>query len=354
MTVRIATIDTYLPTRVRRREDWPPEIVARWAERLSRIVPSGDQGVEVTEGVTRAQAAIGALRDDPFQGVSTVHVVGDDEDSSDLEATAARQVLERSGVAAEDVDLLLSHPMVPDYLCVNPASAVHDKLGLTPSTPAFGIDGVCTSFILQLDLARKAMLADDAERVLVTQSSACTRLMPPEQPFSPWFGDAGGAALLERAPEGHGLLATSTRTWGNLCRAFCATVPEGRWHDGGKVVAHNEDRVAARRMQLQAPDIGKDLIAETLDKAGVRHDEVSFFACHQPAAWFPEVCREHAGLTEATCLPTFEWTGNLSSVNLPMQLSVATREGVLKRGDLVVLFALASGMMAACGVMRWA
>jgi 3-oxoacyl-[acyl-carrier-protein] synthase III len=36
-----------------------------------------------------------------------------------------------------------------------------------------------------------------------------------------------------------------------------------------------------------------------------------------------------------------------------MQLATAKREGLLQRGDIVVGFALASGMSAAAAVLRW-
>lgn len=354
-SVRVLSIDTWLPERVRTNDEWPAHIVDGWRARMANIVPRSEAAVDdVTEGVRRALDAVLALKDDPFQGVRTVRLIDDDDDASDLEARAAKQALERAGVTPDEIDLLLSHPMVPDLICVNPASAVHEKVGLRRDAPAFGIDGVCTSFILQLDLAQRYLASGGAEKVLVTQSSVCTRVMPPAEPFSPWFGDAGGAAVLGRASEGFGLLSTSFRTWGSLCEAFCASAPEGRWYDGkGRVVAQNRDKNAARRMQLEAPDIARELIADVLAKAGLSHDEVRFFGCHQPAAWFPDVARQHAGLVNARVMPTFAWTGNLSSVNIPMQLAVASREGVLQRGDVVVLFALASGMMAAAAALRW-
>ncbi len=351
-SVAIKSVEVWFPTRIRHSSEWPTTVVEKWRERLAKVVPTAAAD-DTAEGVRLTLAAIAAHRDDPFQGVVEVRVIDAADDSSDLETRAAQQALARAGISATDIDLLLSHPMVPDYLCVNPGSIVHHKIGLRPEVQAFGVDGVCTSFIIQLDLARKAILSGDARYVLATQSSACTRLMPEADPFSSWFGDAGGAAVLQAAEPGFGLLATSFRTWGEHCRAFCATVPGGRWYEGGRVVAANEDRAGARKMQLEAADIARDLIAALLAKAGVLHEEVAFFAPHQPAAWFPELCRSRAGLGAAKMAQTSSFTGNLSTVNIPAQLATATREGLLKRGDVVVLFALASGMSAAGAVLRW-
>lgn len=353
-SIRIVAVDTYLPTRVRANNEWPASVVNDWRARLANVLPRSTAAVDkVTDGVRASLEAITALSDDPFQGLESVRVIADEDVSSDLETRAARQALALAGLTANDVDLMLSHTMVPDYMCVNQASIVHEKLGLPRTSPAFSVDSVCTSFVVQLDCARKAILAGDAKRVLVTQSTACSRIMPEAEPFSPWFGDGASAAVLAEAEPGYGMLSMSFRTWGHMAKAFCATVPGGRWYDGGKVVACNEDRVAARRMQLEAMDIARDVIHETLEKADVKPGDVKLLATHQPAVWFPEVCRKHAGLNAATVMPTFKWTGNVSSVNIPIQLSIATRERVLHKGDIVVLFALGAGMSAACTVMRW-
>lgn len=350
--VGILAIDAYLPEKVRTQNDWPKHLVERWTKRLRKLVPDRDCAAH-TDGVKLALAAIEAMKDDPFQGAREVRVIADEDQSSDLEARAARQALDQAALAPEDIDLLLTHSMVPDVLCVNPAAIVHEKLGLRRDITAFGVEGVCASFLLQLSLAAKYIRAGEATRALVTQSSACTRLMPEDAPFSPWFGDAGTAAVVGEVAPGYGLLSMSQHTYGSLHRAFCANVPGGRWYDGGRVVACNEDRDASRRSQLEAPDMAKPVVLDALEKAGLRPEDVDFFACHQPTNWFLPVTKEHCRLVNAKTAPTFSWTGSLSSSNLPMQLTVATREKLLERGDVVVLFTVAGGMTLTAAVLRW-
>src|SRR5690606_38664047 len=113
-----------------------------------------------------------------------------------MEVEAARDALARAGITADEIDVLITHAMVPDYMCVNHASIVQDKLGLRKSALCFGIEVVCSSFLVQLRLAAQFIHSGAARRVLVTQSSACTRLMPAAEPYAAWLGDAATAVVV--------------------------------------------------------------------------------------------------------------------------------------------------------------
>lgn len=354
MNAGIIAIDTWLPETVKTQKDWPADVVDGWRKRGGAVNGDIDGIIDVvTPGVQKCLDAIADGAHDPFGGCRQIHVIDEKDESSDLEARAGKKVLGRADLQPHEVDLLLTHAMVNDAHCTNPGSIVHHKLGLPSSTMAYGVDGVCASFLLQLQIASRAIRCGDARNVVVTQSSACTRLMPPEAPFAPIFGDGGGAAVVSAVADGYGLLGMGSRTWGDMHKSFMATVPGKRWIDEGKVQAWSGDRVALKKMQLVAPDLSRELIDDVLAKAGVDKGDVAFFACHQPTLWFQSVCQEHVGLKHARSEPTFATTGTLSNVNVPAQLAAAVAKGSLKRGDVVVVLTIAGGMTATAAVMRW-
>ncbi len=355
MNAGIVSIDTWFPENTKSQKDWPTDIVEGWKKRGGAI--NGDvSGIVdvVTPGVQKCLDAIADGAHDPFGGCRQIHVIDETDESSDLEARAIRRVMGRADLQPHEVDLLLTHAMVNDAHCTNPGAIVHHKVGLPTSTLAYGVDGVCASFLLQLQIASRAIRCGDARKVVISQSSACTRLMPPDAPFAPLFGDGASAAVVAAVDDGYGLLAMASRTWGDMHKSFMATVPGKRWIDDGKVQAWSGDRVALKKMQLLAPDLSKELIDDVLSKAGVAHDEVAFFACHQPTLWFLPICQEHVGLKRAQTQPTFATTGTLSNVNVPAQLVAAQASAKLHRGDVVVVLTIAGGMTATAAVMRWA
>ena len=356
MNTGIVGIEAYLPERTKVNSEWPPAVVDQWRSRLANLVPRNSAATKLrTPGVDRSLAAAAKLVDDPFQGSQVRRVIGEDQWPSDLAAIAGNNLMQRLNASRDSVGLLLAHGMVPDYQCANFASVVHEKLHLTSQTPAFCVDAVCASFLVQFNVASRWVSSFPGnEMVLSTLSSACSVIMPSSEPTSAWMGDAGAAALFGKVDEGFGLLGSASTTDGTMHKGFVATVLDGRWYDDGKVVACTQDKHSVRRMQLEAADYARDVISRALASARVDASEVNFFASHQPAIWFPELCREYSGLTNAQLVNTFAWTGNLSNVNVPMQLALGSRERLLKKGDVVVAFSISSGMMVVASVFRWA
>jgi 3-oxoacyl-[acyl-carrier-protein] synthase-3 len=270
-----------------------------------------------------------------------------------MEVRAAHAALDEAGLTIADIDLLITHTMVPDYLEVNSASILQHKLGLRNDRLAFGVDAVCTSVLLQLQIAEQMIRAGEAKRALLTQSSACSRLGPWEQPFSAQLGDGASAFVVGEVEPGRGFLGRHFESDGSLHAGFVATVPGKRWYDEGRVVAASEDKGAARKMQLHAVDTARRVIGTALQRSGVKASEVAFLATHQPSVWLTELVKDCCGLESARILPTFSWAANVMSSNIPLQLELAAREGILERGDLVATFSVASGMTAASAILRW-
>ncbi|HWE31511.1 MAG TPA: 3-oxoacyl-[acyl-carrier-protein] synthase III C-terminal domain-containing protein [Polyangia bacterium] len=353
-SIGIQSVAAYLPETVRTNDFWPAEVVAQWRERMASMLPRAEAlPADSTEGMRLTMEALLALRDDPFQGARERRVVADDMLSSDMEVRAATMALEQAGVGVGDVDLLITHTMVPDYLEVNSASIVQHKLGVRRDCLSFGIDAVCTSFLLQLQLAEQMIRSGQARRALVTQSSACSRLGPWEQPFSAHLGDCATALVIGEVDSGRGFLGRHFESDGSLHAGFVATVPGKRWYDDGKVVAASEDKAAARKMQLHAADTAKRVIGAALEKSGVAPRDVRFIATHQPSVWLTRIIKQYCGLDNAGRVETFPWAANAMSSNIPLQLAFASREGLLSAGDPIAMFTVASGMTAASGIVRW-
>jgi 3-oxoacyl-[acyl-carrier-protein] synthase-3 len=106
-------------------------------------------------------------------------------------------------------------------------------------------------------------------------------------------------------------------------------------------------------MQLHAADVARRVIGSALERSSLEPSDVRFVATHQPSVWLTAVIKQYCGLTNAARVATFPWAANCMSSNVPLQLALGAREGLLKPGDPVVMFTVASGMTAASGILRW-
>ena len=78
-----------------------------------------------------------------------------------------------------------------------------------------------------------------------------------------------------------------------------------------------------------------------------------FFCIHQGTPWLRRLAQEAAGLTGAHTIETFTKTGYLFSAILPLGLRFAEDDGLIKSGDIVVLFGGGTGMTYGATVVEW-
>ena len=84
-------------------------------------------------------------------GIARRHKAADGEYTSQFAVRAARQALERAGVAAGDVDLLVCATVTPDQLLPSTACLIQAELGAHRAA-AFDLAAACSGFLYGLTL----------------------------------------------------------------------------------------------------------------------------------------------------------------------------------------------------------
>ena len=353
-SIGVLGVGSYVPPEVRGNDWWPEHVVARWQEKAGRRLEKlrAEFAKDENPGAKLSLAAIEALKSDPFQGGRERRVMPPGMNASDMETMAAREAVERSGVDPNEIDAVLSYVICPDFINVPSACVVQANLGLKERTVAMNVDAVCNSFAMQMSMARGLIASGQARQVLITQASAMSRLPQSGELFDNWFGDAATALVLGPVSEGRGILSHSHHVDGKLHGAFVCGVPGKRWYDD-MCVAYSEDHKAHLDMLVRITDRARQVVDEALADAGLDHRAVDFYACHQAFRWLREVTQEHTGLTGARFVDHFHWTGTVSAANLPLQLAIGEKEGLLKPGDVIATFQGGTGMTWSSMVMRW-
>lgn len=354
-TAGIWAVGTYLPPIVRRNDHWPEHIVAEWRARQQRSLTrnAGADDGQLDEGAMTIVKHMMRFKDDPFEGVVERRIMPDDMRSSDMELAAAKDALERAGVAPSEVDMLLCQTTTPDWLHVPTACRVHHELGLPWQCHTLQTDGMCVSFMQQLIMADAMIRTGQIRIALIVQACAMSRFLRDEDPFSAWFGDGATAVVVGPVAEDRGIRGVSHATEGSVYGGVVTGIPGKRWYDEGKVVVYLDSARGAREQFLRIGDTARPLMDQSLGKAGAARDDVDFFACHQASAWLPPAVQEQTGLARARRVDTFRWAASLSGGNLPLVMSVAERDGMLSDGDLVAMYSGAAGMTASAMVFRW-
>ena len=146
-------------------------------------------------------------------GIRQRHIAAEGELTSDLAVAAARAALERAGLGAERIDLLVVATSTPDHTFPACATAVQRKLGLLRAA-AFDLQAVCSGFVYGLAVANNFLTLNQARTALVIGSETFSRLLDwQDRRTCVLFGDGAGAIILRAEPAPRSIVACWRRIW---------------------------------------------------------------------------------------------------------------------------------------------
>lgn len=121
----------------------------------------------------------------------------DNESAADLCESAAKQALERAGITADKLNLLIIATDTPEFVSPSTASVVQHRIGAT-NAGTFDLNTACAGFVTALDVAAKYILADDRyEYIMVIGAYAMSKyLNKDDKKTVTLFADGAGAVIL--------------------------------------------------------------------------------------------------------------------------------------------------------------
>jgi len=290
-------------------------------------------------------------------GIRERHVMADDETTSDMIVVAARQALERAGIAATDLDLILVATDTPDYLSPATASVVQAKLGAV-NAGTFDINCACAAWVTGLDLAARYIATDsDYRYILVAGGYGMTKFVDWTDKYTcTLFADGAGVAVVG-AGDAPGYLS------GKLIAA-------GEYHDALGIYTGGTYRPATPEVVAESgkprvqfvrkfpstfnSDNWPPLIREVVRKAGLAVDDVGFYVFTQLNLRTIEYVMEKLGQPMSKTHWIMDKWGYLGSACIPAALDDSLQRGVgPKPGDNVVFCASGGGLAMAATVWRW-
>lgn len=287
-------------------------------------------------------------------GIRERRVVGPNDSTTSLGAAAARQALDRAGLKAEDLDLIIVATCTPDQFLVSEACLIQAEIG--GNAGALDVGAACSGFVYALSQGSVYIQAGQAQRVLVIGVDTLTRFVDwTDRSTCILFGDGAGAVVLEATDEPLGLLSTVLGAdgqghkhlyipgWGALVPESAELFPEYRPYVqmNGKEVF----RFAVRVMGEAA--------AESVKRAGLTFADIDLLIPHQANSRIIDAAATNLHLPKEKVMMNLDRYGNTSAASIPIALFEAEATGRVKDGDNMVFVAFGGGLAWAAGVVRW-
>ena len=155
-------------------------------------------------------------------GIRSRRYCTDGESHTSLCLAAARQALERGGVAPGEIGICLVATVTPDFLSPAAACLLQKELGFPEDTICFDLNAACSGFVYALHTAECLLASTPRKYGLVLGAEILSRVMDfGDRSTCVLFGDGAGAALVEWGAN----YPPSTPCWAAGATQRCSTSP---------------------------------------------------------------------------------------------------------------------------------
>jgi 3-oxoacyl-[acyl-carrier-protein] synthase-3 len=271
------------------------------------------------------------------------------EQTRTIASRAMRNALADAGLTAKDLDFLICSTMTPDMECPATASMIGAEIGLR-NAGAMDLNAACSSFVYAMNIAHDLIRGGAYRTIGLVGADTLSTLMDYStagRGTAILFGDGAGAAILRATDDlSKGLLAQAMHSnslgWKEIFVPHTpADFPEGMACDPAKY----------GRVQMNGAAVFKfavttfgDLIAQTLDRAHVRPQDVDMFVCHQSNMRILHSARERFGIPEDKLYINIDRVGNTVSASVPLCLDELRKSGRVRQGQKVMFLAFGGGL----------
>ena len=304
-------------------------------------------------------------------GIKERRFVNYDTSTSELGTLAAKKVLAKTGLQAKDLDLILAATLSPDYFFPGIGVQIQHQLG-APTIPAIDIRGQCSGFGWSLATADAFLRSGLYKRILVVGAELHSRVMEMStrgRNVSVLFGDGAGAAIVEaethdgEMPTAHnkvrGMIDHLLGSDGSGAEMLAMLRPGfSKGNSELITVQETQDKVYlpvmdGRQVYRAAVTHMVEIGNAICERNGIRPTDLDLVIPHQANLRINEAVRDKLGLDANKVFNNIQRYGNTTAATLPICMTEAEEQGLLKKGDLVLTLVFGSGFTWGANLLRW-
>ena len=271
-------------------------------------------------------------------GIHERRALQGDERVSDLAAEAGGLALAKSGLSADEIDLVVVATTTQDEVTPNTAPLVAGALGLS-NPAAIDVGAACSAFVAALQVTTAQLESGRARKALVIGVDCLhSFLNPDDRRTAALFGDGAGAVVMTASTEGRmGPIAMRSD-----CAPDMIRIPRG-----GTLEMRGHETFVNAVARIS------EITLDVLDQAGLTTADVDLFVYHQANARIIAAVGEKLALPPERVIDCIKSYGNTSAASIPIALAEAEADGRLKPGMRVLVGAFGAGFTWGGALMEW-
>jgi 3-oxoacyl-[acyl-carrier-protein] synthase III len=324
-TCSISAVGAYVPERVLTNQD------------LEKIVETTDDWITSRTGIKERRIAAA------------------NEYTSDLGAKAALKAMERAGVTADKIELIIVATITPDMPFPSTACLVQHKIGANKAA-AFDVEAACSGFIYALEIGQQFIMSRTYDTVLVIGAEKISSIIDwADRNTCVLFGDGAGAVILQNRPNAHGLLTACMGADGRKGELLCMP-------GGGSRFPATKDTVDQRLhyLRMDGKETFKSAVnamytaaQDALKRCHVSISDIKCVIPHQANQRIINAVGDRLGAKPEQLFVNLQKYGNTSAASGAIALDEVVQSGRIQRGDLIMMVAFGAGLTWGAAIIEW-
>ncbi|MCB9267611.1 MAG: ketoacyl-ACP synthase III [Lewinellaceae bacterium] len=313
-----------------------PDYILTNAE-LERMVDTNDEWIRARTGIQERRILKGEGK-----GTSTMGI------------EAVRGLLEKTGTAPEEVDLMICATVTPDMQFPDTANLIGDALGIRHGF-CFDLHAACTGFLYALTTASRFIESGAHKKVVVVGADKMSSIVDyTDRSTCILFGDGAAAVLLEPDTSGLGIQDSLLRSDGAGHVFLFQKAGGSRYPASRETVEHREHFVYQNGAPVFKAAVSgmADIVGEVMQRNGLSVDDVSWVVPHQANRRIIEQVARMADFPLEKMMINIHKYGNTTAATIP--LCLWEWESQLRPGDNLILTAFGGGFTWGAVYVKWA
>ncbi len=279
---------------------------------------------------------------------------GEGKGASDLGAPAVQNLLDKRGINADEIDLLICCTATPDMLFPATANIICEKVG-AKNAWSFDLLAACSGFLFALQTAAQFVENGTHKKVVVVGADKMSSIVDyTDRTTCVLFGDGGGAVLLEPNTEGLGLIDSNLKTDGVGRNYLCLKGGGSAYPASEKTVAEKDHFIyqEGRTVFKFAVTNMAEASYELMQRNNLTDNDIAWLVPHQANKRIIDATANRMGLDHEKVMLNIDHFGNTTTATIP--LCLWEWEKKLKKGDNLVLAAFGGGFTWGAEFLKWA
>lgn len=281
-------------------------------------------------------------------GIKQRHIAADDELTSDMAASAAKEALTNASLKPSDIDLIIVATTTPDSTFPSTAVKVQHKLGIKTCI-AFDIQAVCSGFVYATSIADNFIKAKQVKNALIIGAEKMSSIIDwKDRRTCVLFGDGAGAAILSSSNDtNRGVLSTHLYADGKYQDIL--------YTDGGVASSQQAGKIRMNGQEVFKHAVEKmtSAIVDGLKENEYSLEDIDILIPHQANIRILDMVAKKLKLPSEKIIRTVDKHANTSAASIPLALSVALNENRIKPKDIVVFEAIGGGLTWGTCIIKW-